>query len=87
MTRHIRKSLLLSLLACAIGTSHASISSGNIFGSMSGHKVDGPVTVCSNEIMFNNAQHELVYSGNVVAIQVKGVSIQCQKKMVEHSQS
>lgn len=52
--------------------------SENIFGSKSKDD-NGPVTVCSDSIMYDQGQHQVVYEGNVIVMQIKGVAIQCQK--------
>jgi lipopolysaccharide transport protein LptA len=72
--------LLLLPLCFMLGAqyTHAMVPSENIFGSKSNDD-SGPVTVCSDSILYDQLQHQIVYEGNVIVMQIKGVTIQCQE--------
>lgn len=38
---------------------------------------DGPITICSDTLSYNQQAHTIVYQGNVLVTQVKGINIQC----------
>lgn len=38
---------------------------------------DGPITVCSDMLSYSQKNHQLIYQGDVVVLQVKGANILC----------
>ena len=41
---------------------------------------DGPVTICSDTLSYNQQAHTIIYRGNVLVTQIKGTNIQCAEK-------
>ncbi len=56
----------------------ALLPSANIFGKISGQDGQKSVTICSDSITYDHAQHTVTYKGNVTVLQIQGVAIQCQ---------
>ena len=41
---------------------------------------DAPITICSNTFSYNQQSSTIIYQGNVIITQIKGINIQCIKK-------
>ncbi|MCF6765083.1 hypothetical protein L3V82_04810 [Thiotrichales bacterium 19S3-7] len=50
-------------------------STSNFFGKDAAQ--DGPITICSDELHYDQSQNTLIYQGNVIIMQIKDIKLYC----------
>lgn len=73
------------LLGLLLNTQAFSASSTGFFGQNAAS--DGPITICSNSLHFDQEKNELVYEGNVTVLQIKDLAISCSNNLTKNSKN
>ena len=73
----INKIIIITCLTCLTCLISVQANSKEKTGFFSSSLRDGPVTICSDSVMYDQSNGTAIYKGNVLAIQIKGVDILC----------
>lgn len=82
----IRHIIFITLACCTTGayagTTSGTMDASNMFGNATD---DGPITICSDSLTYSQADHRLVYHGDVLVLQTKNADIRCTAAKAETS--
>ncbi|WP_162902359.1 LptA/OstA family protein [Facilibium subflavum] len=85
MNKVIGYSLLFISGVVSAQNSTAQMNASEMFGDKA--TADGPITVCSNTLSYDQSKHQMIYAGNVLVMQTKNANIQCTDQVIPEQQS